>query len=326
MKLLFHYLVSLLLSLVLYGCTTTVIVKKNIEGLETEQISIIKTDHETDNYKISIFKVDDELTMGYWKQLWYGKWPDEVLLSSGKHQVHIAYGTDPRRLVSWYIFELNMLPDHTYIIRNQALNSKMSIWLEDLNTQESAGKVLASENEPLTSRNRILDHTDAFTFQTPQDKKWIILNRNSVETKLYRKGPNLDDRYFIKIGVMEDEKLTENHSSVEVFINDFKKRWLKHFDDRERYSVISNDINHLPERGEFCLTYHTVIEDKNAQKHNWRPYGNEPMRIEKVGNICRLPQKKKTVIMYEYSFQYYPSHEDTHLQEKASNIFKLLDF
>jgi len=220
-----------------------------------------------------------------------------------------------------------MLPGHTYIIRNQSVNDRMSIWLEDLITQESAGKVIASGNEPLTSRNRILDHTDYFTFQSPQDEGWIILSRDSEYTTLYRKGPGLDDRYIIKIGVIKIEPtMLENNSSVEDILSNFNNYQLKYFADRKRFKVISHDTNYPSERGEFCLTYHTVIEDKNAQKHSYSVFDDVPMRIEKVGNICRPPQNKKILILYEYQFQYYPGHEDTHLQENASKVFNVLKF
>jgi len=311
MKIRMRYLILLLLGLVACGCAPPS-ARKNVDGLATDQYSIIRSE----NNNVTIRLIDGERSVGFLTFLFYGKWAGEASLDPGEHKFNIAYEDGHKK--SLYLFKLSMLSGHAYIIKHQIVNNGISLWLEDQGTKEVVGKIIASTNEPITNRNFILDHSDYFTFTAPQGEGWIVAYRNKYQTALAKEGLNTDETYAINIILFE----LPNFSSKEEFVN-YVRTGRERDTNSNRFKIINNELDSLSGEDKYCVSYHTISEDKEAVK---RSSNNDPMLLEMVGNICRLPQNKNMAITNDYSHRYYPNHQDVQLKDKASKAFQSLKF
>lgn len=280
--------------------------------LMPDQLSIIRTDDK----KVSIVSIDGKKSVGFIEYMLHNsQWAGEISLKPGEHELYIRYDDSQRH--SLYLIKLITLPGHTYLIKNLTYARSARLWLEDSDSKQHIGKITASTNEPIDEET-LIDHSVYYTFSPPRDEGWTIAYRNSTQTALAKEGSNLDETYAISIFVSE----LPNFASEEEFI-DFLKKEKDKDTDSKRFKILKNDPQIYKGRGDYCVNYHSIVEDHMAAK---KSSNKDPMFLETVDYICRHPKNKNIGIIFDYSHRYYSGHSDEQLTEDASTVFKQLDF
>jgi hypothetical protein len=307
-----NYLTVAFCCFVIIGCAQPSI-RMQVEGLTPEEISTIKSEDK----RVSIVGIDGQPTVGRMKFLFYhGKWAGKASLRPGEHTFFILY--DDGHIKSRYSYGLDTRPGGVYTIRQQVTNRSAFLWLEDAATGKSVGKVITSMNEPITDRNAVLDHSVYFTMRPPTEEGWVIACRNNRQTALIKEGSSMDETYAMNVILVE----LPNLNSREEFMS-FVKEGRRRGTDSKRFNIITDDLAYFDGRKDYCLNYHSVVEDKEAVKRS----GNKgTMILEMVGYVCRHPGNKNIGINFDYSQRYYAGHRDNNLADKAREDFKLVEF
>ena len=294
--------------LFLFGCVHQTIKMHESELLSPEELSSLVTD----SNDVTIERINDKKITTF-QQFW----TTEVLLKPNEYEIDVKYWNGPtfkQQINSHYLFSLEALPGHTYQIKHRVVDKSAKLWIVDLNTSEQVGKVLASENEPITDIDTILDHSIYFKYSPPKNEQWIIAYRNNYQTALGKKGNHIDETYGLNIIIF---KLPNLESEEEFF--EFVKAGRKKDIDSKRFNMIKDDINHYQEFDDFCVSYHSAAEDKKAKK---KSKSKEPMILEMVGYVCRHPNNKNIGVNFDVSHRYYKGQEDESLVLMAKELFK----
>ncbi len=72
--------------------------------------------------------------------------------------------------------------------------------------------------------------------------------------------------------------------------------------DSKRFNIIIDDLTYFDGRKDYCASYHSIAEDKEAVK---RSQNKETMILEMAGYVCRHSQNKNIGINFDYSHRYY---------------------
>lgn len=307
-----HFLLIVTCCLFVAGCAQPS-VKMQVEGLSPEEISTIKTV----NKNISIVRIDGQKSVGFISfMLNDGQWAGEASLKAGEHNLDLMF--DDGKIKSHYLYNVNLRAGNSYIIKHQTVNQSAFLWIEELDTGKSVGKVLASFNEPITDKNSMLDHSVYFIMEPPQEKGWLIAYRNSEQTAFAKEGSNLDETYGISIIMFE----LPNFKSKDEFVSFVKQGREKNYDTK-RFNITKDEISYFDGRKDHCVSYHTIAVDREAVK---RTRNKENMILEMFGYICRHPQNKNIAIDFDYSQRYYSGHRDESIEAKAHDTFELLRY
>ncbi len=307
-----NYLAIAICCLITAGCIQPS-VKMQVEGLSAKQISTIKS---ADN-KVSIVGVDGEKSVGFMEFILHdGQWAGEASLRPGKHRLNILY--DDGHIKSQYLYALNTQAGSTYTINYQIVNRSAFLWFEDSATGKTVGKVVASMNEPLTDKNRVLDHSVYFTLNAPREDGWLVTYRNGNQTALAKEGDSIDETYAMGVVLFE----LPNLNTKQEFFNHMEES-LKKGENSKRFNLITKDLKYFDGKADFCVRQHRVAEDKEAVKRS----GNKgAMILEMADFFCRLPRNKNIGIAFDYSHRYYAGHQDKNLAKSARASFSLLKF
>ncbi len=301
--------------LFLFGCVHQTIKMHESESLSPEELSSLVTDSKD----VTIEWINDKKITTF-QQLWNSKWNAEVSLKPDEYKINVKYWNGPtfkQHINSHYLFKLEALPGHTYQIKHRVVDKSAKLWIVDLNTSEQVGKVLASENEPITDIDTILDHSVYFKYSPPQNENWIIAYRNNWRIGLAKKGVQIDETYGISITLFELPIL----ESKEAFL-EFVKAGRENDTDPERFNIIKDDINYYQEFSDFCVAYHSAAEDKKAKKIS---KNKDPMILELAGYVCRHPKNKNIGVNFDFSHRYYKGNEDESLVLRVKELFKKLE-
>lgn len=274
----------------------------------------------TDSKDITIELINNKKITTF-QQLMNGKWDAEVFLKPGEYEIYAKYWNGPtfkQHINSYYLFKLKTQPGHTYQIKHRVVEKSAKLWVVDLNTSEQVGKVLASENEPVTELDTILDQSIYYKYSPPQNENWFIAYRNNWGTALAKKGAHIDETYAINIILFE----LPNFESEEKFLDFVKAGRIKDVDS-ERFNIIRDDINNYKEFDDFCVGYHLTAEDKKAKKIS---KNKDPMILEMAGYVCRHPKNKNIGVNFDFSHRHYKGHEDESLVLRVIELFKKLEF
>lgn len=308
-------IVTLWLSLFLFGCVHQTIKINESESLSQGELASLVTDSKD----VTIEWINDKKITTF-QQLWNSKWNAEILLKPDTYEINVKYWNGPtfkQHINSHYFFKLEAQPNHIYQIKHRLVDNSAKLWIVDLNTSEPVGKVLASENEPITESDIVLDHSIYFKFSPPKNEKWIIAYRNNYQTALAKKGNNLDETYGLNIILFE----LPNLETREEFIEYIKAGRGKDTDPK-RFNITMDEIDFHEEFVDFCVIYHSVAEDKKAKKMS---RNKEPMILEMAGYVCRHPKNKNLGVNFDFSHRYYKGHEDKNLVPMTKELFKNLE-
>ena len=297
------------------GCAHSKIQLYDGEKLPTaEQATLI-----TDSKDVTIAWIDDK-NITTFQQLMNNKWDAEVFLKPGKYEIDTKFWNGPtfkQHINSHYLFKLEALPGHTYQIKHRVVDKSAKLWIMDLTTSEQVGKILASENEPITENDAILKQSIYFKFSPPINEQWIVIYRNNYQTTLAKKGNKLDETYGINIMLFELPSLESKENFFEYVKADREKD-----KDSKRFNTIKDDMNYYQEFDDFCVGYHSAAEDKEAKK---RSTNKKIMILEMVGYVCRHPKNKNIGVTFDFSHRYYKGNEDESLALRAKELFKNLE-
>lgn len=298
------------------GCVRQSINMSEDSNLKPEEASILVTDSKN----VSIEFINGKKIRTF-QQLWNSKWNAEVLLKPDEYEVEVKYWNGPtfkRHINSRYLFKVKTFPGKTYQIKHKELEKSAKLWIEDTNISNRVGKVLASENEPITEIDDILDHSIYYKFVPPKNEDWIIAYRNKSQMALAKNGEKEDETYALSIILFELPKI----DSKESFLN-YVKTGREKDTDSKRFDMIKDEIAPYANFEDFCVFYHSVAIDKKAKKRSKR---KDPMILEMSGYVLRHPQNKNLGINFDYSNRYYKGDKDSKLSDKASELFKQLKF
>ena len=168
-------------------------------------------------------------------------------------------------------------------------------------------KMLVSQLQDIKSANKVKK-----TLSKRYEK------RNGGYTGFVKEGGNLDETYAINVFLFE----IPNFDSQDTFI-DFVKAGREQDFDPKRFKIIKDDITSFEGREDYCASYHSVAEDKEAVK---RSRNKEMMILEMAGYICRHPKNKNIGINFDYSHRYYSNNKDSALLDKSNKAFNKFEF
>ncbi|MFA4830387.1 MAG: hypothetical protein WC855_03135 [Thermodesulfovibrionales bacterium] len=274
----------------------------------------------TDSKDVTIERVDQKKVTTL-RQLWDKKWDAEVQLEPGEHEIEAKYWNGPtfkQHIESRYLFSLKGAAGHTYQIRHRVSERSAKVWIEDATSGQRVGRVIASQNESVDEPAEVFDHSVYFTMTQPEESGWIIPNRNSGSINFGKQGSGIDETYAVYIQLVELPKLATRDDFIE-YVKAGRGKDL----DRNRFTIVRDDIAYYEEREDYCISYHSISEDKNAHKQS---NNKDPMLLEMIGFFCRQPQNKNIGIVFDYSHRYYAGHQDEKLPEKARITFEKLKF
>lgn len=305
---------SFVLSLV--GCVHSTVQIKDAGDLPAnERVTLV-----TDSKNVTIEKINRE-TVTTLRQLWDNKWDADVILRPGEYEIEVKYWNGPtfnQHIVSRYLFKLVGVAGHTYQLKHRLSGRSAKVWIEDVDTGQYVGRIIASLNESVDDPTETIDHSIYFTMSPPQGSDWIIANRNPRAINFAKQGKNIDETYAAHVYVVD----LPNMASKDEFFK-YMKAEIEKDTDLERFTPIKNNYSYFEGRGDYCINYYSLAEDKKAQK---RSNKKDSMLLEVVGYFCRQPRNKNIVIVFGYSHRYYDGNQDEKLSEKASAAFEKLKF
>lgn len=292
------------------GCSQSIL-RMDVDGLQLNEISTIKTQNEN----IFIVTVDGEKSASLLTYM-VSNWANEAHIKPGSHQFNILYKKG--RIESKYMYNLKTEAGHTYLLKSHVGYKNAFIWFKDLTTGKLVGDIQSSVNEPITSKNKIINNSNYFTFEPPQKDNWTIAYRNNDQIHMVKNGNSLDETYAISITPLQLPSLNTKNEFIK-----YIKKEMNIYSDQTRFNTIKSDIKEYNERSDYCVNYHSIAEDKKAVK---KSNVKKSMILNIVSYICRHPNNKNIGISYGYSQRYYQGNQDKELAQKAIETFKQLKF
>jgi hypothetical protein len=145
-------LVTLLLVLVVFGCTTSYPKVRMYGGdeLAPDKYATVRAERK-ENEIVSIGRVDCEATQGVLARLFNGgHWADEVAILPGKHRLILQSVRDGLRSVGgvWVVAEAG----ERYVVHTQAIGYEVHMWVEHERTGRAVGGRVGSADEPADAR------------------------------------------------------------------------------------------------------------------------------------------------------------------------------
>ena len=304
-------LISTCLSL--WGCVKPDVILTNGAQLANYQVSIIQTD----NKRVSIISIDDEDSLDMMETLLYDdKWVGKLYIKPGTRYIKVAYDDGHRQ--AQYVYFLNALPAHTYIVKNLIVENSISIWLEDSTSTAHIGKVVSSTNEPILDKSMRLDHSQYFVYIPPQEGSWIITSRNARQTSLARKGNRIDETYAINIQLIELPVINTEKDFINYIKNDHIPKI-----DSSALKLVKDEVYAYKARADYCLQYRYETAETRAIRQS--SY-DRSLVAEAAGFVCRHPAHKNLAINIDYAHRFYAGHNDEQLLQKTTNAFNNLLF
>jgi hypothetical protein len=157
-----------------------------------------------------------------------------------------------------------------------------------------------------------------FSFLPPNEPGWYLARRSNNALELAREGKALDESYAIQIWLSE----LPDFESDQQFMS-FIKHAMTGNPDGPRFKIIKTDASFVEREGQKCVKFLYMSEDRAATK---RSDSNAPMILEVINRICRHPSNPNIGVYFIYSNRYYTGNSDSNLDDRASELFKNLEF
>jgi hypothetical protein len=278
---------------------------------------------------VSIIKVDGQSSVSRLNfALHNSQFAGQVTIPSGDHEIIAAYNNlrvphlgNP--VYSWYMFGVTTNPGRTYEIRYERAPQAASLWIEEPETHQHVGKILASRNEPILDPENRLTQSMLFTFAPLHEPGWTVDIREGVQTVLSKEGESRNERSIISIHVTNLPKLTSEKEFLAWFKETQESSRRDNGYDKE-YKTLDNGMELFSGRRDYCVKYHTLSENKTPTKIPFM--SSEPDMSEVIGYICRHPDNKNFGINFGYIHKYEKGMEDPELDKKAADVFGRVDF
>lgn len=298
----------------LLGCTSVSLYRGPDEA--SEAISVLKVVDE----RTSISNVDGQATVSPIGYAFKGMFKKEITLLPGKHEIIFVHG-ERKTVSSKAIYELLAKHGTTYLVQSKTVDRSTAIWIEEEQSKEKVGRILATYNEPLMASS-ILDSFSLFSFSSfspPHGSGWAIQKREGDSLTLFRAGPNEDESFVIE--VVSGPMPTFRNEKEFIDAVD-KKRIEKLAATSKRFKNIESRIDPA-NPFDFCFDTYALAEDHAAVRESSR---KDMMLIETASRTCRHPSNHSVAINIYYSHRYYPGGRDLQFIDRAENAFRSLKY
>ena len=142
---------------------------------------------------------------------------------------------------------------------------------------------------------------------SPDEKGWFVFDPDGKGAGLVKAGPTNTESYAITISYYD----SSNFKSENQFLDLVKKM---NTGNSDRFKVRKNKEELDHSRGAYFVNYYSLAEDYGAHK---MPKDQSFALLEIMGFYTRHPNDPSLMIKVEYSYRYYPGHEDPEFKKKA---------
>ncbi|MDD5760129.1 MAG: hypothetical protein PHI06_13725 [Desulfobulbaceae bacterium] len=151
------------------------------------------------------------------------------------------------------------------------------------------------------------------TLTSPDEKGWFVSDPDGKGAYLLKVGPTKSETYAIVITMHSNNHIIKSDDEL----LDYVKRMNRGSSDRFKYRLTNEEFNRS--HGVCFVSYYGLAEDHLAPQ---MPKGKEFALLEISGFYARHPDDPGLIIQVEYSYRYYPGHEDLDFKKKAEWVFK----
>lgn len=151
-----------------------------------------------------------------------------------------------------------------------------------------------------------------FNIVSPAEKGWVTFIESPAELALGKLGDSKYESYAITASIFKLPSV----NSEEDFLTCIKKA-RKDDTDPERFKILEDEENLSPEKGTYCVAYHTLCEDYSAAK---MPRDKEYLLFEMAGFYWRSPFNPNIGMHVGYSQRCFPENQDPDFDKKAQYI------
>jgi hypothetical protein len=154
------------------------------------------------------------------------------------------------------------------------------------------------------------------TLISPEEKGWFAFDPKGNGAALMKAGQSKSECYAI---VITNFRAT-NFKSEKDFLNQIKQM---NTENPNRFKIRSTkeELNSL--RGPYFANYYGLYEYYGIHS---MPKGNNFALLEKMGFSALHPNDPGLIIRVEYSYRYYPGHEDPEFKKKAQWVLEHATF
>lgn len=154
------------------------------------------------------------------------------------------------------------------------------------------------------------------TLTSPDEKGWFEFNPEGKGAALVKAGPTNHESYSIIITYFN----SSSFKSENEFLDSVKKL---NTGSPNRFKVLSRIAELNPSRGAYFVNYYSLAEDYGARR---MPKDQTFALLEIMGFYTRHPDDPTRIIKVEYSYRYYPGHEDPEFKKKAEWVLNQVTF
>jgi hypothetical protein len=158
-----------------------------------------------------------------------------------------------------------------------------------------------------------------FSVVPPQEKGWLIMDRDAYRLVLVKQGANRDESYAAVASLV---LLPADLDNREIFFEHIRKARSKALES-EGFRVLSNRDFLFDEKGEYCVRYRSETEEMNGSKDAG---AEAPLIHETIGFYCRHPDETNVAVNAEYAYRHRVVDADPELETKADRFLKAVNF
>jgi hypothetical protein len=151
-----------------------------------------------------------------------------------------------------------------------------------------------------------------------QESGWIVVERNSEQIHLARRGANVDESFTISAALtnlptpLTADKLAQLMKSRES--EDVQS---------DRFRLIRHEVVVQAHPDTVCAKSNFLALDSAPVRQSSR---SDPIELEGSALTCRHPRDPKIGVMVGYTHRRYPEYRDAAFQTKAESLFNSLAF
>jgi hypothetical protein len=154
------------------------------------------------------------------------------------------------------------------------------------------------------------------TVISPDEEGWLFFDPDGKGKHLAKDGATRIETYAINLNYHR----SGNFKSEDEFLETIKQILTY---TEKRFKLRSANVKLNPKRGPYFVNFHILSEDYEA---NQMPKDKKFALIEMMGFYARHPDEPSLIIMLQYSYRYYPGHEDPEFKKKAAWVIKNATF
>jgi hypothetical protein len=174
----------------------------------------------------------------------------------------------------------------------------------------------AAADDRLHPQTKFASH--GISLLSPDEDGWVVFNPTGKDPTLAKYGATRIETYSIQISY------SKSPSSARACERDFAgiaKRINTTVSDRFKVRVNRADLD--LSRGPYFVNYYVLAEDYGA---HGKPSTQQYALFEQMGFFACDPNDPDRLVRVEYSYRYYPGHEDPEFKAKAKWVLDRATF